>query len=466
MRSVSRVSAGSHARPLPAKAWRYSDSSYAWYVTIVLALVYAISFVDRQVINLLVGSIRQHYSLTDTSVSLLIGFALTSVYVLIAMPSGRWVDTGHRRNILIGCGIVWSCSTMAAGIAHSYNQMFISRMLVGAAESAVYPACTALVASYFSREKLTRAMSFLLVGPFFGGGLALIFGGMLIRALTNMGPINLPVVGVLVPWQMTFVLVGLGGLIPIILLLTVKEPPRLAVTSNPDVTAEKFTTREALRYIWERKRFYVCLILGISLHAVSIYAVPAWSPTLLIRKFHAPIAQVGIQYGSVALAGGILGMLSGPWVKGMFERRGYRSASVVGMVFGIVLCIPVVIALPMMPTYGLTLAALALLTFLYTSPLGLTTAALQEATPDGMRGVVGAFYFSIASIIGLGAAPTMVGMMTDYVFKNPLMVGWSITIVVSVAMALGCLLILYSRKGHQDALAERIEIERKVLAQA
>ncbi len=431
------------------------DSAYAWYVVVVLAMLQAVSFIDRQLINLLVGPIKEHFTLNDTSMSLLIGVALTSVYVLIALPAGRWIDSGNRRNILLGCGVIWCFSTMWAGVADSYTELFFSRVGVGAAESAVYPGAVSLIAAYFSRENLPRAMSIMLSGTFIGGGLALIFGGLIVGALSEVGSITLPLVGTLLPWQMTFLIVGAGGLVPIVLLLTVAEPPRTQSVLKSSDEHAKFTTAQGFAYVWKRARFYVLFIAGVSLHVVAIYAVPAWGPSLLIRKFAAPISQVGIQFGCAALAGGALGMLAGPSLNRYFKARGHEDAVMRTVVLGTGLTIPVAIALPMMPTYWLTLATLCAITFVYTLPLSLCSAALQEVAPEGLRGFVGALYFASLSIIGLGIAPTLVGVMTDFVFADPKMVGWSLSVVVGIAGTVGCTLLALSMKGYRAGLRER-----------
>ena len=45
----------------------------AWYVVFVLMLAYVSSFIDRQILSLLVGPIKRDMKLSDTEVSLLMG---------------------------------------------------------------------------------------------------------------------------------------------------------------------------------------------------------------------------------------------------------------------------------------------------------------------------------------------------------------------------------------------------------
>src|SRR3546814_16465483 len=80
---------------------------------------------------------------------------------------------------------MWSVFTIACGLAGSYRILFVARMGVGAAEACLMPAAWSLIADYFSRARLPRAMSFFLLGPYLGGGLALILGGTVVQALGN-----------------------------------------------------------------------------------------------------------------------------------------------------------------------------------------------------------------------------------------------------------------------------------------
>ena len=140
----------------------------AWYATVVLTLAYTFSFVDRQVLNLLVQPIKQDLQLTDTSISFLQGLAFVIPYVLMSVPIGRLVDKFNRILVLIGGVLVWSVATFACGMSSTYSQLLIARMGVGVGEASVTPAAWSLLADYFSPEKLARPVSFFLMGPYLG----------------------------------------------------------------------------------------------------------------------------------------------------------------------------------------------------------------------------------------------------------------------------------------------------------
>src|SRR3546814_13864791 len=75
------------------------------------------------------------------------------------------------------------------------------------------------------------------------------------------------------------------------------------------------------------------------------------------------------------------------------------------------------------------------LSFSYTLPLTLSSSALQEVTPDRMRGFASAIYFVSSALIGMTVGPALVSMITDKMLGDPQKLGWSIGMVVAVAGA-------------------------------
>ena len=61
----------------------WHEPRYAWYVVVILTLAYTLSFIDRQIISLLVGPIKEDLGLSDFEISLLQGIAFASFYTLL-----------------------------------------------------------------------------------------------------------------------------------------------------------------------------------------------------------------------------------------------------------------------------------------------------------------------------------------------------------------------------------------------
>src|SRR5262245_37061055 len=185
---------------------------YAWYVAIVLMLCNTLSFIDRQILGLLVTPIKAELGISDTSIGLLQGLAFGIFYTLLGIPMGRIVDNGNRRNLVAAGIFCWSLMTALCATARGFWTLFAARMGVGVGEATLSPSAFSLLSDYFPKERLGTALSVFSMGIFVGSGLALIIGGLVIGAVGS--------------WRLTFLIVGLPGLLATLLVFTLKEPLR------------------------------------------------------------------------------------------------------------------------------------------------------------------------------------------------------------------------------------------------
>ncbi len=438
---------------LDANAPAWPSAKVGWYVTIMLTFAYTFSFVDRQVLNLLVEPIRNDLGLNDTQISFLQGLAFVAPYVLMSVPIGRLVDRVNRVGVLVGGVVVWSIATVTCGMANSYAQLAVARMGVGAGESSVTPSAWSMLADYFPRERLARPVSVFLMGPYLGAGIALIAGAEVIEWSTNMESIRMPLFGELAPWQFTFIAVGLPGFILAMLLFTIREPVRRGRLAKTEAAPEAVPTwSEVLRYMRSHWRIYFAFLVGMPFVIVLLYGLQAWVPTFLVRVYEWDIPQAGRIYGVIALIAGSSGVLAGPAVARLLEARGYadyplRLAAIAVTLAG--LC-AVPATLQTNPTFALALIAAA--SFFVTMPMALITAALQTVTPNKMRGVVAGLFVVMGNVIGLALGPTIVAVLTDQLFADPLAVGKSLSLLFAVFAPLAVLLLAIGMKPYRDTI--------------
>ena len=137
----------------------YPPSGYAWYVVGVLTLAYVFSFIDRQILSLMVGPIQNDLGINDKQMGLLIGFSFAVFYTLFGIPLGRLADTRSRR-VIISVGIaVWSVMTAGCGLARTFWQLAVMRMGVGVGEASLSPSAYSLISDYFRPERRSTAMT-------------------------------------------------------------------------------------------------------------------------------------------------------------------------------------------------------------------------------------------------------------------------------------------------------------------
>jgi len=247
-----------------------------------------------------------------------------------------------------------------------------------------------------------------------------------------------------------FVCAGLPGLLIAAMLLAVREPPRREIATAQ--VREQIPLAEVWRMFVDRRDFYLNFYIGMSLLVITLYAFPAWMPAMLIRQFGMSASEVGLSYGAAVLVTGSLGVLTGPWIAGLVERRGRADAL---MLVPFVACFALVVisaSLLFAPSAGAALAIATAASFAYSIPQALASSALQLVTPNRMRGIASAVYVFAVSVTGLGAAPTIVAVLTDHVFADPALVGSSLAVTCSGAALLSAIFLWRAIGGYRRLL--------------
>ncbi len=435
--------------------------AYAWYVVVVLTLAYTCSFIDRQILTLLIEPIRRDLQVTDTQVSLLGGLAFSILYTTLGMPLARLADQTHRRNLMTIGVAVWSLMTAVCGVARGFWGLFAARVGVGVGEAALSPAAFSLLADYFPANRLARAASIYSTGVYFGAGLALMIGGAIIQMISTAPTREVPLLGPVFPWQFTFLVVGLLGLPIALLMLTIREPRRRGAVTRADGSADGAASSwPALRsFMRENRRALVCHIGAFTLFGTAIGCYLFWSPTLMMRNHGWSASQAGFTVGAMMFVLGTAGVYCGGWLAdrltGAGRQDGILRAAFIGMACGL----PFMIATPLIDDPQLATISLGGAIFFMAFPQGLPSAALQIVTPNPLRAQMTAVYFFIGNLIANGFGPTIPALLTDYVFKDPGMMRYALAIVIAVVLPLS-LIVLYLGLGAYQASVARVAAAR------
>jgi MFS family permease len=399
---------------------------YAWYVAIVLMVCNTLSFIDRQILGLLVTPVKAELGLTDTEIGLLQGLAFGLFYTLFGIPMGRIADHGSRRLLVAGGIFCWSLMTALCAGARSFTTLFLARMGVGVGEATLSPSAFSLLSDYFPRQRLGTALSIFSMGIFFGSGLALILGGLVIGAVGS--------------WRATFVIVGLPGLLVALLALTIKEPPRRNLLVGEGGQPTRLGLVDVLAQVRLRQRSVVGICLGFAAQALCNYAQQAWLPTFFIRAYGWTPRQAGVTLGVLSLATGLVGAYLGGALTDRWQKRGIAEAP---LRVAVLATVGAGISFTLAMTMGDLRSQLVLLApaFLFLAmPIGSGYASLQLILPNQVRGQIGALQVFTLNLLGLILGPALPGLFNDYLFRDPLRVGDSLAITVGVASLLSAIL--------------------------
>lgn len=432
--------------PVAAVAPPWPRPRYAWQVVAVLTAAYTLSFIDRQILGLVLEPIRHDLLLSDTQVSLLAGTAFAIFYVTLGLPLGRIADRANRRNLIIGGVLLWSLMTAACGLADNFWELFATRVGVGVGEAALSPAALSIISDYFPPQQRVRPLAMYFLAPAIGSGLAYLLGGTVSAAVSASPDLHLPLLGPLAAWQLVFIIIGTPGMAFALVILSIREPVRRGVrgaTSGMQHGRMPVArTRDIVHFIArENPQTFAVLFLaygGFALHADSVFV---WVPTLFIRRFGWSPAEIGLIMGSVVLVCATLGVLASMSIAARLQARGSVDAVLrTSLLMGAALT-PLGILLPLVSSPGAALAVLAPVSALSFGLFAMIAPTLQLITPNQMRGQVSAVFSVFNNVIGTMIGATSVALLTDYVFHDPLRLHHSLVVVAALTLPLSSALM-------------------------
>ncbi len=407
-------------------------SGYGWYVVAVLMLAYVCSFVDRQILSLMVVPIRRDLGISDTQMSLLMGLSFALFYSFLGLPIGRLADRTSRRRIIAWGIALWSVMTAWCGLARNYGQLFLARMGVGVGEAALSPPAYSMIADLFPRERLGTAIGVYSLGIYLGSGLALMLGGWITGRVSGTETWLVPVIGEMRPWQVVFLVIGIPGLLLALWVATLREPTRGAMGGRATTAALSFG--EVTRYIRTHRGAFLGHNLGFAFIALVNYAWAYWVPTWLQRAHGWTPQHVGLIYGLWTATFGVVGVVSGGWLGDRLARAGYPDAKLRVGLIGIAGELAAGLFFLLAPTEWMTFALIPS-TFFASFGFGAAAAAIQEISPVPMRAQTSALYLFMVNLIGQTLGPFFVAGLTDYVFKDDLRIGDSLLVVTVAGLA-------------------------------
>jgi len=212
----------------------------------------------------------------------------------------------------------------------------------------------------------------------------------------------------------------------VLLMLTVSEPAR----SETHSSAENLSFAQVLSFLRDRKRVYVPLFLGMSVNTIVGYAMFSWIPTSFARVHSWTMGEIGLGYGIVILVTGPFGVLLAGTLIDKLHRSGQHNAEIKVALFSIAVCLPGALYLPLADTGQAALIAMIPASIGPAMTTASGSIAVINITPNDIRGQTMALYLLTISLLGLSVGPTAVALLTDYVFRDPVMIDWSISSVV------------------------------------
>jgi MFS family permease len=356
---------------------------------------------DRAVLAVLLESIKRDFVLTDSQLGLLSGISFAFSYSALGIPVAAFADRSNRKRLLAAAIGLWSVMTALCGRASNFTALLLGRAGTAAGEAGGSSPSQSIISDYFPPRTRSTALAMYAVAVPVGLALGNYLGGM---GNDHFG------------WRMTFILMGLPGILfMLIVLLTVVEPTRgmsdgkaINTTQNP-----KPPIREAIEHMCALGSFrHVCL--GAALHSIVWYSGSQLNASFLQRS-HGMTAQQSGGWLAVMSTIGALGTLMGGY---MSDRLSVRMSDRRWQLWT-----PGVATLAMVPfqfcaylsnTRWLLLASFGIMTALAAFFFGPSWAIAQELAPLRMRAIATSLLLFAQTIIGQGLGPYLAGTISDH----------------------------------------------------
>jgi predicted MFS family arabinose efflux permease len=363
---------------------------------LLLVVVYAFNFIDRQIVGILAVPIKADLGLTDTQLGLMGGLAFALFYTGLGIPIAMLADRFSRTWIMTIALTVWSAMTAVCGLATNFWQLFAARLGVGIGEAGGVAPAYSLIADYFPPHQRARALSVYSFGIPIGSALGIVFGG---------------VIASMIDWRTAFFAVGIAGILlaPIFRWL-VGEPPRGGFDPQP-VSKKPPALREIVATLATKPSFWL-IAVGAACSSMMGYGLFFWLPSFFVRSYGLSLLEASLFFGAILLIGGMVGIWAGGWLADRFGPE-KRSRYLTIPAWAFVATLPFYVFGILSPTLWVSFFVLLVPTALGLVWLGPVVSTIQHMVRPDMRATASAVFLFINNLLGIGLGTWALGALSD-----------------------------------------------------
>jgi ACS family D-galactonate transporter-like MFS transporter len=231
-------------------------------MVVLLSLGAVINYVDRGNLSLAVPSLMREFGISPAGVGVLLS-AFFWTYGILQIPAGYIVDRLDLKRNYGAAFLVWSLSSAAIGLSHSFAQLLTLRIILGIAEAIAVPASLAYIKRSFAPQEQGWPTGIFTSGMILGPAIGSFIGGVLLQ---HHG------------WRFLFLSTGLGGclwLLPWFYLAPSEDGEMADQRVKPRQTAVRWTDLFKLKLTW-------VIAMGSFFYAYYWYFCLTWLPSYLV----------------------------------------------------------------------------------------------------------------------------------------------------------------------------------------
>ncbi|GAB3254179.1 MFS transporter [Larkinella harenae] len=299
------------------------SSFYPWLVVGLLCVVGCLNYLDRMMITTMRSSILAEIPMTDGQFGLLTSVFLW-IYGLLSPLAGYLADRFNRSRVIIGSLFVWSIVTWFTARATTFEELLLTRALMGISEACYIPAALALIVDYHRGSTRSLATGIHMGGIMVGQSLGFI-GGWLAENHS---------------WSYAFGVFGLIGIgYAVLLALVLRDPSSNQPEMTPSTsTVPPISFKAALTDLFRRKSYRIALMLW-GLGGIVSWLVVGWLPTYYKEEFNLSQTVAGLYATGYFHTASLVGVLTGGFLADRWSRTNPRGRILVPFI-GLVVAAP------------------------------------------------------------------------------------------------------------------------------
>jgi MFS family permease len=379
----------------------------------VLCFMYLVLYIDRVNIATVAQRMMSDLGLNNTRFGLAVS-AFAFPYALFQLIGGWTSDRIGAQKTLVACGIIVCISTVATGLASGLTSLLLARLFLGIGEGAAFPTA--------SRALIDRI-------PSSSWGIAQGITHGSARLGNAVAPIVVVTLLAYFSWRGSFVLLGLGSLIWIVLWLIVDHTPSSRSQADNGQLPIEHQPVPSIPWIKLAKRMAPVTLVDFC-YGWTLWVFLTWLPSFFLKSYHLDLKSSAI-FTSGVLLGGVLGDATGGFLSDRLYRRtgslqaARRNVIAFGMLGAFLFLLPVVLV-HQLNIVAICLSAACFCSELVVGPIWaipMDIAPRYAGTASGMMN----FGFGIAGIL----SPVIFGSVLDLTHS------WTVPFFASI-----CLLLL------------------------
>ena len=403
------------------------------YVLALLTLLSAVTFMDRQILAVLLQPIKHEFGFSDLQIGLITGLGFALAFGVLGLPLGRLADRYERRSLIAWCRGVGGCIAATAALAGGVGLLTASRAGAALGDAGGGAASMSMLSDLYAPHERSRVMSLFGVGSSIGALMALVIGPWLAQ---QWG------------WRVTLATIGLAAVVGAVLLRwSVREPVRQHLQAGAPAPASPAVGRSAIALIWAEP-VTRWLIVGGAFTLIAGMSLGAWNTALMVRRYDFSLQQAGWVSAMAALMA-VTGSLCSGWLADKLAQRDVRWQ--VGVpVLGVACAAVFALTYLLLDNDWVWLSLACMWIYSFFSPwwAAPTYAALSLVVPSTRRATASAMLLMAGALLGNGLGPILCGWFSDVL--HPLTGGQGLryAMLLMVCMLLPGLWAFVQALGH------------------